>query len=117
MVTGASSANLAVILIDARNGIMTQSKRHGVIASMLGIPHLLVAVNKMDLVGWSEARFNEIVAEYTEYSRKLNIHDIQFTPVSALSGDNIVDASANMSWYDGPTVLHHLENVVINRRL
>jgi bifunctional enzyme CysN/CysC len=113
MVTGASSANLAVILIDARNGILTQSKRHGVIASMLGIPHLLVAVNKLDLVGWSEARFNEIVEEYTEYSRKLNIHDIQFIPVSALLGDNIVDASANMDWYLGPTVLQHLENVVI----
>ena len=113
MITGASTANLAIILIDARNGVLTQSKRHGIIASLLGIPHVVVAVNKMDLVNWSEERFNEIVAEYTEFSRKLNIHDIQFLPVSALLGDNIVEASRNMGWYDGPTVLHHLENVVI----
>ncbi len=113
MVTGASTANLAIILIDARNGVLTQSKRHGIIASLLGIPHVVVAVNKMDLIEWSEERFNEIVAEYTEFSRKLNIHDIQFMPVSALLGDNIVEPSRNMDWYDGPTVLHHLENVVI----
>ncbi len=113
MVTGASTANLAVILIDARNGVLTQSRRHGIIASLLGIPHIVVAINKMDLVDWSEERYNEIVAEYTEFSRKLNIHDILFIPVSALTGDNVVDKSVNMSWYSGPTVLQHLENVVI----
>jgi len=113
MVTGASTADLAVILIDARNGVLTQSKRHGFIASLLGIPHLVVAVNKMDLVGWSEDVFNEIVQEYTDFSEKLNIHDISFIPISALNGDNVVEESRNMPWYSGMTVLDYLERVTI----
>jgi bifunctional enzyme CysN/CysC len=114
MVTGASTADLAVILIDARNGVLTQSKRHGFIASLLGIPHVLVAVNKMDLVDYSEEVFNRIVREYTDFSSKLDIHDITFVPVSALMGDNVVNKSERMPWYDGASVLHHLENVTIS---
>jgi bifunctional enzyme CysN/CysC len=114
MVTGASTAQLAIILIDARNGVLPQSKRHGIIASLLGIPHVVVAVNKMDAVDWSEKIYNDIVEEYTEFSGKLNIHDITFIPISALLGDNVVDKSNNMDWYDGPTVLHQLENVTIS---
>jgi bifunctional enzyme CysN/CysC len=114
MVTGASTADLAIILIDARNGVLTQSKRHGIIASLLSIPHVVVCVNKMDLVEWSHERYNEIVAEYREFAQKLNVHDIKFIPVSALIGDNVVDPSTNMSWYDGGTLLHYLENVTIS---
>ncbi len=114
MVTGASTAQLAIILIDARNGVLTQSRRHGIIASLLGIPHVVVAVNKMDAVDWSEDVYNKIVEEYTEFSGKLNIHDITFIPISALLGDNVVDKSANLDWYDGPTILHQLENVTIS---
>ena len=114
MVTGASTADLAIILIDARNGVLTQSKRHGIIASLLGIPHVVVCVNKMDLVEWSQERYNEIVAEYREFAQKLNVHDIKFIPVSALIGDNVVDPSTNMDWYDGGTLLHYLENVTIS---
>lgn len=111
MVTGASTAELAIVLIDARNGVLTQSKRHGFIASLLGIPHILVAVNKMDLVDWSEDVFAEIQDEYTDFSRKLGTEDLTFVPVSALFGDNVVEKSENMPWYDGPTLLHHLEHV------
>ena len=113
MVTGASTANLAVILIDARNGVLTQSKRHGFLASLLGIPHLLVAINKMDLVDYSKDRFEEIVTEYKSFSRKLKIHDITFIPVSALIGDNIVNHGNRLNWYEGSTVLHYLEKVTI----
>lgn len=111
MVTGASTAELAIILIDARNGVLTQSKRHGFISSLLGIPHILVAVNKMDLVGWSESRYDEIVREYTDFASKLGVDDLAFIPISALLGDNVVDPSANMPWYKGSTLLHHLEHV------
>jgi len=111
MVTGASRADCAVVLIDARNGVLTQSKRHGFIVSLLEIPHLIVAVNKMDLVDYSETVFNRIVEEYEAYSQKLNIHDIIFIPVSALKGDNVVAKSRNMPWYDGMTLLHYLENI------
>jgi bifunctional enzyme CysN/CysC len=114
MVTGASTAQLAVILIDARNGVLTQSRRHGIIASLLAIPHIVVAVNKMDAVEWSEDVYRQIVDEYSAFSEKLNIHDITFIPISALLGDNVVDKSNNMEWYDGPTVLHQLENVTIS---
>jgi bifunctional enzyme CysN/CysC len=114
MVTGASTADLAIILIDARNGVLTQSRRHGIIASLLAIPHVVVCVNKMDLVEWSQERYDEIVTEYREFAQKLNIHDIKFIPVSALLGDNVVDPSTNMSWYDGGTLLHYLENVTIS---
>jgi bifunctional enzyme CysN/CysC len=113
MVTGASTAELAIVLIDARKGVLTQSKRHGFIASLLGIPHVLVAVNKMDLVGWSEATFDAIVDEYREFCEKLDIGDLSFIPLSALEGDNVVEPSSRMDWYQGPTLLHHLENVSI----
>ena len=111
MVTGASTAELAVILIDARNGVLTQSKRHGFIASLLQIPHVLVAVNKMDLVDYDQEVYDEIVAEYTAFASKLSVQDMVFIPISALKGDNVVFKSENMPWYDGPTFLHHLENV------
>lgn len=114
MVTGASTADLAIILIDARNGVLTQSKRHGIIASLLNISHVIVAVNKMDVVDYSEEVYNSIVEEYTEFSKKLNINDITFVPISALLGDNVVTGSENMKWYDGPTIMHQLENVVIS---
>jgi bifunctional enzyme CysN/CysC len=113
MVTGASTAELAIVLIDARNGVLTQSKRHGFIASLLDIPHILVAVNKMDLVDWSETVFDEIVGEYGDFSQKLGVDDLTFIPISALEGDNVVDPSKKMSWYDGSTLLHHLEHVNI----
>ena len=113
MVTGASTAELAIVLIDARNGVLTQSKRHGFIASLLDIPHILVAVNKMDLVDWSEAVFDDIAEEYTEFSQKLGVDDLTFIPISALKGDNVVEPSENMGWYDGSTLLHHLEHVNI----
>lgn len=113
MVTGASTADLAIVLIDARKGVLEQSKRHGFLASLLGIPHMLVGINKMDLVDYSEEVFNDIVAEYVNFSEKLNVHDITFIPISALYGDNIVTRSTAMDWYDGNTVLHHLENITI----
>jgi bifunctional enzyme CysN/CysC len=111
MVTGASTAELAIVLIDARNGVLTQSKRHGFIASLLGIPHILVAVNKMDLVDWSEEVFESISREYSDFALKLGIDDLKFMPISALRGDNVVDPSENMPWFDGGTLLHHLESV------
>jgi bifunctional enzyme CysN/CysC len=114
MVTGASTADLAIILIDARNGVLTQSRRHGFIASLLGIPHLVVAVNKMDLVDYSQEVFDRIVADYTDFSSKLDVHDITFIPVSALNGDNVVDRSTQTPWYDGPVLLSHLERVTIS---
>lgn len=113
MVTGASTANLAVLLIDAEQGVLTQSKRHAFIASLLGIPHVVVAVNKMDLVGYSRARFDEICREYTEFTTKLQSREIVFIPVSALGGDNVVRRSDKMPWYDGPPLLAHLETVHI----
>ncbi len=113
MVTGASTAELAVILIDARRGVQTQSKRHGFIASLLGIPHMVVAVNKMDLVDWREDVFARIVSEYGRFSEKLDVTDLTFIPMSALRGDNVVDDSAHMPWYHGATLLHHLEHVTV----
>jgi len=113
MVTGASTANVAVVLIDARNGVTTQSKRHGFLASLLGIPHLLVAVNKMDLVDYSREVFEEICAEYTGFAAKLQSRDLAFIPMSALRGDNVVQRSPAMTWYEGPPFLAHLENVHI----
>jgi len=110
MVTGASNSELAIILIDARNGVLTQSKRHGFLVSLLQIPHMIVAINKMDLVDYSEEVYQEIMTEYEEFSAKLNIHDIMFIPVSALKGDNVVRKSNRMPWYDGPSLLHYLEN-------
>ena len=117
MVTGASTANLAIILIDARKGILEQSRRHGFIASLLQVSHMIVAVNKIDLVDYSQEVFESIVDEYDEYSRKLDIRDITYIPVSALKGDNVVTKSTNTPWYEGPTVLHVLENVHIGSDL
>jgi len=113
MVTGASTSNLAIVLADARTGLTEQSRRHAFIASLLGIPHLVLAVNKMDLVGWSEQRFEEIRAEFEDFSGKLEVADVTFIPISALHGDNVVERSANMGWYQGTPLLYHLEHVHI----
>jgi sulfate adenylyltransferase subunit 1 len=113
MVTGASTANLSIVLVDARAGVIEQSRRHTCIASLLRIPHLVVAVNKMDLVGWSEERFTEIRDQFEEFLPRLDIKDVKFIPISALNGDNVVDASPNAPWYKGPTLLGHLESVHI----
>jgi len=114
MATGASNCNLAVILIDARYGVIKQTKRHSFICSLLGIKHVIVAVNKMDLVDWSEEKYEEIKDQYNGFVSRLNFSDIHFLPMSALKGDNVVEHSENLSWYDGPTFLHHLENVNIS---
>lgn len=113
MVTGASTANLAIILIDARKGVVEQTCRHAFIASLLRIQHLIVCVNKMDLVDYSEEVFNTIVDQFKEFSSRLDIPDMRFIPVSALLGDNVVDASVNMPWYKGGSVLFNLETVYI----
>lgn len=113
MVTGASTTELAIVLVDARKGVLTQSKRHTFIASLLQIPHLVVAVNKMDLVGYSEDVYKQIVAEYNAFVGRLNVRDVVYIPISALHGDNVVSQSDTMPWYDGTTLLHHLETVNI----
>jgi len=113
MVTGASSANLSIVLVDARLGVIEQSRRHTALAALLRIPHLIVAVNKMDLVGWSEQRFLEIRAQFEEFLPRLDIKDVKFIPLSALTGDNVVDPSRHTPWYAGPTLLGHLETVHI----
>src|SRR5687767_4747092 len=113
MVTGASTANLAIVLVDARKGLLEQSRRHSFIASLLRIPHLVVCINKMDLVDFSEERYEELRAEFAAFAMKLEIPDISFIPVSALLGDNVVEPSANMPWYKGTPLLYHLENVHI----
>ena len=114
MVTGASNSELAIILIDARHGVLTQSKRHGFLISLLQIPHLVVAVNKMDLVEYGEDVYDRIVKENKDFSQKLDIHDISFIPISALDGDNVTTRSAKMPWYEGHTLLHMLENVHVS---
>jgi sulfate adenylyltransferase large subunit len=111
MVTGASTADLAVILVDARNGVVEQTRRHSYIAAMLELPHVTFAVNKMDLVDYSEERFDEIVRDLAELASKLGLHDPRPIPISALIGDNVVDATDAMPWYAGPTLLEHLEGV------
>jgi bifunctional enzyme CysN/CysC len=113
MVTGASSAHLALILIDARKGVVEQTRRHAFLSSMLGIPHMVVCINKMDLVDWSQDRFEEIKADFMEFAARLNVHDISFIPVSALRGDNVVHRSENLWWFDGSPLLSHLESVYI----
>jgi len=113
MVTGSSTANIALILVDARNGMLEQTRRHSFLASLLGVPHLVLCVNKMDLVDWSEERYDELADEFREFARRLDIYDLRFVPVSALKGDNIVEPSANMPWYHGPTVLELLEEIHI----
>jgi sulfate adenylyltransferase subunit 1 len=113
MVTGASTANLAIILIDARHGVIEQTCRHSFIASLLQIQHIIVCVNKMDLVDWSEDRFNEIVGQYKEFASRLEVPHIDFIPVSALLGDNVVERSTNMDWYQGSPLLYTLETMYI----
>ena len=113
MVTGASTADLALILIDARNGVQEQSRRHSIIASLLRVPHLVLCVNKMDLVGYDRDVFERIKAEYQEFAARLDISDLSFVPISALNGDNVVDRSTNMPWYEGASLLHLLEEVHI----
>ena len=113
MVTGASTANLSIVLVDARQGVIEQSRRHTYITSLLRIPHLVIAVNKMDLVGWSEARFQEIRDEFESFLPLLDIKDVKFIPMSALDGDNVVEPSRHTPWYVGPTLLGHLETVHI----
>jgi sulfate adenylyltransferase subunit 1 len=114
MVTGASTANLAIILIDARKGVIEQTKRHCFVANLLRIQHLVVAVNKMDLVGYAEEVYNSILEDFREFASRLdNIVEITFIPISALNGDNVVDKSSNMDWYQGPALLYHLENVYV----
>ena len=114
MVTGASTANLAIILIDARKGMLEQTHRHSFIASLLRIPHAIVCINKMDLVNYSEEVYNKIVSDFKAFATKLNISDIQFIPISALAGDNVVNRSENMDWYKGSTLIYHLETVHIS---
>jgi bifunctional enzyme CysN/CysC len=113
MVTGASTADVALILVDARNGIVEQSRRHAFLASLLGVPHLVLCVNKMDLVDYDQATFERIKNEFRDFAAKLDVRDLAFVPVSALNGDNVVDRSANMPWYEGASLLHHLEEVHI----
>lgn len=114
MVTGASTSNAALILIDARHGVIEQTKRHSFIASLLNIPHLIVCINKMDLVDFSEKQFHNIISEFEEFSSKLLVKDVQFIPISALLGDNVVNRSENMGWYDGGTLLNILETLHIS---
>jgi len=114
MVTGASTANLALILVDARNGVVEQTRRHSFIADLLGIKHVAVCINKMDLVGYDEKAYLKILEQFTDFASRLeNVTDITFIPISALKGDNVVDRSENMEWYKGPPLLYHLENVYV----
>ena len=113
MVTGASTANLALILVDARNGIVEQSHRHAFIASLLQIPHIVICVNKMDLVDYSKERYEEIRDQFAEFAGKLDVKDVRFLPMSALEGDNVVDRSKKMDWYEGPTLMYLLETIHI----
>jgi sulfate adenylyltransferase subunit 1 len=113
MVTGASTANLAIILVDARQGVLEQTIRHSFIASLLGIPHILICINKMDLVDYKEEVYKNIQQQFDPFKEQLNIGDVRFIPISALKGDNVVDQSENMKWYDGPTLLDSLETIDI----
>ncbi|MET8282545.1 GTP-binding protein [Micromonospora sp. NPDC005174] len=113
MVTGASTADLALILVDARKGLVEQSRRHAFLCSLLRVPHLVLCVNKMDLVDWSQEVYEQIADEFTAFAAKLDVPDLTVVPVSALRGDNIVTRSENMPWYEGPSLLHHLERVHI----
>lgn len=113
MVTGASNANLVIILIDARNGVVEQTRRHSIIASLLNIPHVVVAINKMDMVNYSQDVYNNIVIDYAKVAQSLGLPPVTYIPISALNGDNIVEKSIKLSWYDGPSLLHFLEEVEI----
>jgi sulfate adenylyltransferase subunit 1 len=114
MVTGASTANAAIILVDARHGVIEQTKRHAFIASLLHIPHVIVCINKMDLVDFAESEYNTIIKQFEEFSSKLLVQDIRFIPISALLGDNVVNRSSNMDWYQGAPLLHTLETMHIS---
>ncbi|MDQ3178532.1 MAG: GTP-binding protein [Actinomycetota bacterium] len=113
MITGASTADLAIVLVDARQGVVEQTRRHSLLVALLGVPHLVICVNKMDLVDYSHQRFDEVIEEFTVFAGTLDLHDVTFIPISALKGDNIVDRSAEMGWYEGSTLLHHLETVYV----
>ena len=113
MITGASTADLALILVDARKGLLEQSRRHAFLCSLLRVPHLVLCVNKMDLVGWSRSVFEAIADEFSAFAAKLDVPDLTVVPISALTGDNVVTRSPNMPWYEGPALLHHLEHVHI----
>ncbi len=113
MVTGASTADLAIILVDARKGILEQSRRHAFLTTLLQVPHVVVAINKMDLVDYDRAVYERIVDEFTAFASKLDVTDLTFIPISALHGDNVVERSVNMPWYEGSSLLHHLEHVHI----
>lgn len=113
MVTGASTANLAILLVDARHGVIEQTKRHAFIASLLQIPHIAVCINKMDLVNYDKEDYEKIKSDFQRFSSKLEIKDVHFIPISALHGDNVVDRSENMDWYEGSTLMHLLENIHI----
>lgn len=113
MITGASNADLIIILIDARQGVVEQTRRHSIIASLLKIPHVVVAINKMDLVNYSEEVYNNIVLDYAQVASQLGLNDVRFFPISALAGDNIVDHSTRTTWYEGPSLLEYLEDVVV----
>src|SRR6188768_2742204 len=113
MVTGASNADLAIILVDARQGVVEQTRRHSIIASLLNIPHVVVAINKMDLVDYSRDVYNNIVIDYAEVARSLGLKDITYIPISALNGANIVDRSSDLSWYEGGSLLELLESVEV----
>lgn len=113
MVTGASNSQLAVVLIDARKGVIEQTRRHSIIASLLNMPHIVVAINKMDLVSYDESIYNKIVEDYQQLAASLGLHDVKYIPISALNGDNIVDHSENLGWYKGETLLNYLENIEI----
>ncbi|NNK82472.1 MAG: sulfate adenylyltransferase subunit CysN [Flavobacteriaceae bacterium] len=114
MVTGASTANAAIILVDARHGVIEQTKRHSFIASLLHIPHILVCINKMDLVDYNEEAYNTVINQFEEFSSKLIVKDVRFIPISALKGDNVVNRSDNMTWYQGAPLLHTLETIHIS---
>jgi sulfate adenylyltransferase subunit 1 len=114
MVTGASTANLAIILVDVRHGIIEQTKRHALIASLLGIPHVVICVNKMDLADFDQKAFEKVRAEFEKFSTRINIKDVRYIPISALMGDNVVDRSAKMPWYQGPTLMYLLETIHIS---
>ena len=117
MVTGASNADLAIILIDARHGVMEQTHRHSLVAALMGIPHIVVAINKMDLVGFAEETFYRIAADYQKLAHKLDLKEVVFIPLSAYAGDNVVTSSETMPWYVGPTLLEHLETVELSNDL
>jgi sulfate adenylyltransferase subunit 1 len=115
MVTGASTADLMIVLVDARNGVVEQTRRHSIIASLLSIPHIIVAINKMDLVEYSEEVFNNIAMDYASVAKSLGLKDVRYIPISALDGDNIVDKSKRFTWYVGESLLHVLENIEVEK--